>query len=537
MKNVGREDKIATSNASSASAGPPTQRRQAIVIVHGQGKPRPMGTLRDFVKVLWTQDRSLKLADTAMMDPAGNPSWIVPDDKTGLLDLQRISCPPLASGRITDFFELYFADIVGASPLQNFWRWLNRLLWIDPHEVSRPMRLGWVALWVLSLLALAAFWIMVLSVERLVHLDWIGVLLGEDNRGALGAFAAGIGLFLVASILARATRFQRLVTWPAMIVAAAAIAYIYREYPVFWAAAVFFFLASLGQRYLLPYFGAAASYLGAEAGTVGIRNRVRERGLSLLRALHDDPRYDRIVLVAHSLGAVLAYDLLHLLWWQVGPTAGNPPGEEAIAAFNAVDDFIAAHPEKVWPPETVGSFQRLQGVVCEALSRQPSRPQHDDPGRHSPPGWKLSDFVSLGSPLANAQFLIAEGKADFAQLKHAWMLPCSPPNKSTRFNRMVNTIRGIEAAHHGAVFGAVRWTNLYDPFHPVAFLIGDPVGGPVAGLERFGRGIADRAVRMRHAGWVPRFFTHNYYWTDTNRNPEAPAEQVRLLREAVGIGR
>src|SRR5690606_24546000 len=84
-------------------------KRQAIVIVHGQGEQRPMGTIRDFVSALWQDNPQLDTPGESY--PRPRPIWIVPDDKSGLYELQRITTPE-HNGRRSDFFELYYADLL-----------------------------------------------------------------------------------------------------------------------------------------------------------------------------------------------------------------------------------------------------------------------------------------------------------------------------------------------------------------------------------------------------------------------------------------
>src|SRR5690606_20581390 len=166
-------------------------------------------------------------------------------------------------------------------------------------------------------------------------------------------------------------------------------------------------LAYLADNLLLPYFGDAASYLSAQTETVQSRQGVRNRGLALLKALHEDPEYDRVIVIAHSLGSVLAYDLLHILWREVGPTKDNPPCAEAEAAVAAVDAFVAKAPADQWSPELVAQYQALQWAAFEALSRQKGTVG----GVGS--GWKVSDLITLGTPFSSAEFLITDGRADF----------------------------------------------------------------------------------------------------------------------------
>jgi hypothetical protein len=66
-----------------------------------------------------------------------------------------------------------------------------------------------------------------------------------------------------------------------------------------------------------------ASPNNRNCGGCGIGRRssaaVRERGLSLLRQLHTDDNYDRVIVIGHSLGPILAYDIVAYFWqsWSV----------------------------------------------------------------------------------------------------------------------------------------------------------------------------------------------------------------------------
>ena len=106
----------------------------------------------------------------------------------------------------------------------------------------------------------------------------------------------------------------------------------------------------------------------------------------------------------------------------------------------------------------------------------------------------------------------------------------------------------------GAVFSAVRWTNIYDPF-PAFFLHGDLIAGPMAGDDRFGNGILDlpieifrkekvvtsRTDREKYFLHTKRFgsrlFTHNDYWTNYSGTWSYPSRHIMALRAAVGISR
>lgn len=560
---------MATSDPLAQDPDCPPIKRQAVVIVHGQGEQRPMGTIRSFVETLWTFDHELELKDPPEPDRdpnvssrIRNPSWIVPDDRGQLYDVHRVTCPELKQDkRRTDFFELYYADLFNMTPVRTLWLWLQRLAWIDPRHVTPAMRIPWGTFWVLSSLTVAAFlcafYLLLMQFSEFktaVASVWrdpllplsvllIAIMLAIRVIPRLALFRSNEGPGHFSEALTNVPR------WALYLGIFAGLVLVMRGYLLFWLVSFVALILVVGFRLLLPYFGDAASYLSAHTETVQSRQHIRERGLGLLRALQEDDKFDRIIIVAHSLGTVLAYDLLHILWNDLGPTKENPPSQQAQAALAAVDRFVKAHQDDVWSEKNLApKYQKLQWAVFDQLRRQKGPdPAQDTGAENSKPGWKISDFVTMGSPLTSAQFLIADGPDDFERLKKDRLMPTSPAqpfdDKQQAAYKMQN---GSRVAHHGAVFSTVRWTNIYDPFPPRLFLLGDPISGPVSGNDRFGQGIMDWVHRIRrHEGdagtsvqrwelWARRF-THNHYWTNTNGNWKKPSAHIVTLRNAVNL--
>ncbi|WP_439601196.1 hypothetical protein [Devosia sp.] len=521
--------------------------RQAVVVVHGQGQQRPMGTIRDFVAALWTSNPDV----TADPPYDKQNTWIVPDDKSGLYEMQRITTPPHDSGRRTDFFELYYADLLADTPIRNLWRWLERLFWISPLQVPRRMYGPWLAFWLLCLVAMAMTLWVILEIPQLLQANWLAPFQDRDRLDALiGLAIITIAvLTLVVPKFFPATEQAKSIPRGAILLALiVGVGFISWQTPVIVAALIVGVVIYLFANDLLPLFGDAASYLSAQTETVRSRQALRERGLSLLKALHDDPEYDRIVVVAHSLGTVLAYDLLQLLWHSVGPTKDNAPAADAVAAIEAVERF-ASKPVAAWTAADIETYQQLQWQAFSALRRQKPTTPAAGGNPIGLSGWKISDFVTLGSPLANAQFLITEGLEDFERMKHERVLPISPPEPRGDDEGFIYEENGRMVTHHAAVFCTVRWTNIYDEFNPRWFLSGDVISGAVAGS--FGPGIRDINVPIVDDG--KRRFSHNLYWVDTRSEPlrqqvdapdgahtvraEAAAPQIQHLRDAVGISR
>ncbi len=512
------------------TAKPEPIKRQAIVIVHGQGEQRPMGTIRDFVKVLWQDNPELDQKGEEHKRP--RPIWIVPDDKSGLYELQRITTPT-HNGRRSDFFELYYADLLNATPLRNLWRWIKRLLWIDPAYVPRHMRWPWAVFWMLTVITIISALAALLALPKLLAFDWYDHFVSDAARRGHFISLSALALILLPKFI-RQLAFLKAIPNPLLIF----IITIGLVDSFGWNGhvvnlTILGWLAYLADTLLLPYFGDAASYLSAQTETVQSRQGVRNRGLALLKALHEDPEYDRVIVIAHSLGSVLAYDLLHILWREVGPTKDNPPTPEAAVALAAVDAFVAKAPNDKWSPEQVAAYQSLQWHAFEALRRQKGEPESKNLS-----GWKVSDLITLGSPLSSAEFLITDGAEDFARMKTERVLPTAPAqNYDTTHGALYDDAGGKPAAHHAAVFSTVRWTNLYDRFDSPNFLLGDAISGPLAGADRFGPGICDVDVEIHwgRLGW--RLFTHNLYWTDTAGSGEAPAPHLTSFRAAVGLER
>jgi hypothetical protein len=68
--------------------------------------------------------------------------------------------------------------------------------------------------------------------------------------------------------------------------------------------------AAISAAFLQPYLGDAARYLRASPANVVVRRAIRKEAIETLDRLHTCGLYDRIIIVAHSLGCVISYDML-----------------------------------------------------------------------------------------------------------------------------------------------------------------------------------------------------------------------------------
>lgn len=459
--------------------------RQAVVIVHGMGEQKPMETIRSFAKAVWSLDLDLTegVGWARKPDPDNpgeeiNKSWIRPDTRARSYELRRITTPYDRHGRRTDFFELYWADITQGTTLGRLRGWWAGLLLRRWSDVPRNVRKLYLVAWILTVL-------IVLPTIVLAAMKWFGL---SD------------------------------VIWPAgvwTIAAALATAFV--------------------TLFLIPYFGDVASYVEARPDTVRKREQARERGRALLRTLMLDDGYDRIVLVAHSLGTILAYDLLQILWTEFAPGPANPRQDpEEIGAFEAVGAWAlpmdSAERAKIrMDDRELAEFRTLQWKTYKVLREPVDRLR----------SWKISDFVTFGSPLTHAEFLIARNAAELAKAVDERLLAtCPPVSERARPTVLYRLPDGARYPHHGAVFAATRWTNVFDKGN--GWLTGDPISGSM--LENFGPGVENIQVKLRWG--LGRTFTHTHYWSlDATGSEVLPSGKpgtrthLDVLRDAVDLGR
>jgi hypothetical protein len=122
--------------------------------------------------------------------------------------------------------------------------------------------------------------------------------------------------------------------------------------------------------------------------------------------------------------------------------------------------------------------------------------------------WKITDLVTLGSPLAHAPFLMADNRRDFVERVRQREYPTCPPQPDDRRDQQYGVslltppgaaaaVAGASLLHHAALFACTRWTNLY--FEK------DIIGGPIADLGQW-----IRNERLADAGTFP----HTRYWSE-----------------------
>ncbi|MVU77541.1 hypothetical protein GPX89_09830 [Nocardia sp. ET3-3] len=435
--------------------------RQAIVIVHGIGEQLPGQTLRSFMAGVFGT-------------PSTEGPYLKPDYISSLFELRMMRVGrDLASGRpTTDVYELYWAHLVRDTTLGQVYGWLSRLMLAPDAQIPVALR--------------KYFWfVRVLLVAVAATVGWFV----HSRTGQAATTAVTVGALALVPMLA-------------------------------WGV-----LRAIGRRFLLGFIGDAARYLEPRPGNVERRQAIREAGVRLLNGLHDSGEYSRIIVFGHSLGSVIAYDILNLTWIR----RRRRHDAETIMTSRALiraENLLNAENEP-----SIEEIRACQFAAWEEYRRNSFR-------------WLVSDFITAGSPLTSARLLLnLDKRTPFDTLVADRSFPTCPPQTETvrtpvpgrtrrRFTHTyaypdpasTGRTRSVQIPHHAAMFGLVRWTNLYFPLRGV--LGGDPVGGPLR--EIFGLWIRDVEVPQPRAGWAG--FTHSLYWH--HRGNDA---HIRCLRDALAL--
>jgi hypothetical protein len=393
-------------------APPPSEFRQAVVLIHGIGEERPMDTLRSFVRGV---------------AGAGYQFLGKPDRVSDSVELYRLSAHEQSDIPRTDFYEFYWAHLMEGTTWAHVTAWLRVLMVRSPSHVPVRLQGYWWSLWVALGVAAAAAWIFFPGSTAAISLGLLG-----------------------------------------------------------WAGA--WLLRAVAGTFGLHYVGDAARYLSPAPGNIRVRHAIRTEALNLLRGLHENPHhptqhYDRIVVVGHSLGSVIAYDALRYLWQEVHSYPGRllPVGDDGRQIQPSAIDL--QQPELVAAEGVIAA-----GEISTAEYLQQQRALWDEQRRLGI-AWKVTDLVTLGSPLTYAEFLMADGREDLTRRQHDREYPMCPPQpKDQRDGGLLckHAAMGdrdvtLRVLHHAALFACTRWTNLY--------YASDIIGGPVA--PQFGRHVVD----------------------------------------------
>lgn len=236
---------------------------------------------------------------------------------------------------------------------------------------------------------------------------------------------------------------------------------------------------ALTRSFLTTGFINAARYFDAAPESYAARRAIRGGLVDLLSTLQQG-RYARVVVVGHGIGGCVAYDALTTLWAETYEL-------RAAGASGPEGDLPATQ------------FERWQHLRCLGNP------------------WRTTDFVTIGTPLALADVLMARppilagvARIDsrhelFDRLIRGGVVATCPP-------------RGDDGPFGGlSPFAVTRWTNIWFPVRR-GRVRGDWFGGVLS--ELFGPGIREIAVtgnrpeRLRPGAAHHEYFTHPEHAAD-----------------------
>ncbi|WP_171175641.1 hypothetical protein [Ruegeria sp. HKCCA4633] len=264
--------------------------------------------------------------------------------------------------------------------------------------------------------------------------------------------------------------------------------------------------------WMLNHLADAARYLDASPRNIVSRNEVRKLGVDFLRNLHQSDRgYNRIVLCGHSLGSIIGLDILNHFWY------------ERHSFFEKKSRYNQEVLQKFHEAIESGNFQNFRNKQRELFRELAAVGLN----------WSITDFVTMGSPLAHSDAILAKSADQFILEKEQGITSTCPPTPDRKdkkiwhkhhFNLDSSKVRTIKILNSNSVFAPVRWTNIYLQRNGIA--LGDPVSGPLKPL--YGWGVRDLPVKLPvSSGW----FQHSLYWSVDKKGNDNPA--LEALRKAL----
>lgn len=517
---------------------------------------------------------------------------------------------------LTDFYEFYWASHYRDSRISDVLTWSARLLarprgsFIN-QRVRGPER--WPIIhWLPATVMLAAVLTTWLARPHLptTFTSWLpgganDWLQHNTDVVVIGAFAVLFAATLLASFLGLHTFFRVLVLLPlAAIAITAGVAGVDRTIAAISGLLTLGLLVAvraLGGAVAL-LLGDAARYLSSTPRNVDENEDIRGEIVDLLARLHEQkwpdgtPRYERIIVVGHSLGGVIAYDAVTLLWGRICDRMYLPVENDSSTVARALSDIeetaqnlvfggrlsrktdvdaplaeafhqldearitlrstglardprISVDQEEYWKLQKSifcalrDASARRDRTAGEAEDDLPG-PTTSGPSEMAPSGvahWLISDLITVGCPLAYADaFMVRHARELRSRFLERTLSRCPPvrqrsnPSGHYRF-RLFDTRPDTPAAKPHQ-----RWSQLH---HAAAFVPvhwtnmwfkHDLVGGPVGPV--FGHGVDD--IELEGSGWPGHFLTsfpHSSYWRASKhqRNSRGSEQALATLRRLI----
>ncbi|MCF2528145.1 hypothetical protein [Yinghuangia soli] len=446
-----RPHRASKAKAAPQAAVPKRDGRQAVVIVHGMGEQRPLDALTGFVQ--------------AGLPPGADGRrtyYSRADIVTDSFESRRFVAPAEGNRPQTDFFEYHWAHLMQGNRFGDMWPIFKKLLVRLPWRVPNGLRFVWALFW--AIIAGALTWWFVADPADISTLT--SLVAGVAGAGALAA--------VLTFALGR--------------------------------------LGAIVPNMVTTSFVDVVRYLDTSPRSYAVRRDIRKGFVEMLTRLHEaryagKRRYERIVIVAHSLGAYIAYDGICYLWGRMNNQSGeHAVGEPAgLTAFDQAASVLTTDASAgICDPEHVRTYRRTQRELWYGQRAHGSN-------------WRISDFVSVGTPMYFADILYTGNREKFRQRVGRGEIPTCPPLRSPGKHPFTYRWHDSRVLNDAAPFAVVRWTNLWFPVWPRWFgTLGDWFGGPLTPL--FGSGILDVPILGNKPWRLMIASPHTLYFKQPDRN-------------------
>lgn len=437
-------------------------KRQAVLVIHGMGEQKPMDTLREFVESIAPEIPNSK-----------KPKFYnKPDVLSETFELRRLTANEQYHSFKTDYFEYYWAHKMSGTKLSDVLWWFWTILLRPPQNI--PNRLKWI------------YWFFWISIVLVLWLILNYLLIEEDKcpeKLLKNIFNYDFVKQHLYCYLKPAGKYLGSLIW-------------------------------LGINFFLIYYlGDVVRYTTPRAGNIKERQDIRETGIELLTKLHDAKitikkndgstykknKYDRIIVVGHSLGSVIAYDLIKFLW--IKHNEKIKLTDNQLTEIEDAADKLNNDPSE----KNKCDFREIQFKLWKSQF-----------GRLD--SWRISDFITLGSPLAHAKLLLAANPDELEKKQAEREYPTCPPTPEGEkiFHFSISKVNFL---HHGAPFALTRWTNIT--------FSKDFVGGD---NHVFGHGIENHFLKTKSKiGNIIPFYPHVDYWNKKEEN------MIKLIRKKMQL--
>ncbi|MDH3462413.1 MAG: hypothetical protein OEM32_02150 [Acidimicrobiia bacterium] len=240
--------------------------------------------------------------------------------------------------------------------------------------------------------------------------------------------------------------------------------------------------------WVINHLGDVLRYLDSNPNNHEVREKLTRSGEQLLARLHTAPKHKRVVVIAHSMGTMVAYDMM-LRYWQGRSEDVAESSQDQYQDFErtvipslirrALSDRDSFEPSLIpWKENRINKATDEQKRYWAGQKTIAADLREAEAGRK----WLVTDFVTLSCPYNYADFTYPDLHDWILARRFATIPPIS--QSATAFVRYLND-DGNYRFHQSAVFGPTRWTNFYYE--------NDIVGGPVVPV--FGPGAEDVAVQ------------------------------------------